>query len=69
MFANFSNLYSPGAFLCFASFVGTKEMKINACQPLAGKSSHYFSEQKEYDDFEIFSEDKCVKIIIDTEYP
>ncbi len=34
MFANFSNLYSPGVFLCFVSFVGTKEMKINAYLPL-----------------------------------
>ncbi len=39
------------------SFVGTKEMKINACQPLGEKSSCYSSEQKEYNDFEIFSGD------------
>jgi hypothetical protein len=57
VFTNFSNLYSPGVFLCFVSFVGTKEMKINACHPLGEKSSCYSSEQKEYNDFEIFSGD------------
>jgi hypothetical protein len=57
VFANFSDLYSPRVFLCFVSFVGTKEMKINACQPLAGKSSYYSLKVKEQNDFEIFSGD------------
>jgi hypothetical protein len=34
VFTNFSDLYSPGVFLCFISFVGTKEMKINACKAI-----------------------------------